>query len=390
MTDGESNNALELQLWSYHDENSYDVFDDWLGLSPLVAPSPARMTSNSSDDIEDIYTGLHRSVDQVVAQISIRTPARLDQIREQNRKLIDKLTTLESAITRDSAAPTSAVESDSGSPKSVSDHGEVRSKRRRVSQATGPRAIDILVPNPSNVSVFSIPEYAQKRNLTTVLTVFKVARSESGSIESQSPGHEIHLVDSDSKLAKKLLQIGTHEARAQVVEFDAQLKALQNQKTLPNMYQFSSVTQLTDMSHFMRLVVDLGLVIESSLFGEQMSRIRKRIALAHFYHAYTLAQDNPAVFLAWCDNQRVQCDSMLPKGGHKSVVQHRFAELTFSWAENHGGIPSPSSLDRGDDLKKRMTKIQTWRKSGKKWAQIIQRFGYGILLLLPYSLSDEE
>ncbi|KAL2018245.1 hypothetical protein VTK56DRAFT_1152 [Thermocarpiscus australiensis] len=31
-----------------------------------------------------------------------------------------------------------------------------------------------------------------------------------------------------------------------------------------------------------------------------------------------------------------------------------------------------------------------WRKSGKKWAQITQRFGYGILLLLPSSLSDED
>ncbi|EPE28834.1 hypothetical protein GLAREA_09955 [Glarea lozoyensis ATCC 20868] len=367
MTDENPNNAFELSLWSYHDENSYDLFDEWLGLAPLVSPPPSPMTANSSDDIESIYTGLHRSVDKVVAQMSIRTPAQLDQIREQNRKLIKKLITLESVITRDSAAPTGAAESHSRSTTSISVDDRVRRKRRRVLPATDPETVDISVTCTPNV-----------------------ARHESSSVESHSPGIEACLVDGDSKLAKKLLQIGNQEARTQVVEFEAQLRASQYQKTLPNMYQFSSVTQLTDMSYFMRLVVDLGMVIESSIFGEQMSRIRKRIAFAHFYHAYTLAQNNPSVFLTWCDNQKVQFKSMLRKGGHKSVVQHRFAELVFSRPDNHGGASSPSPSDTSDDLKRRMTKIQTWRKSGKRWAQIIQRFGYGILLLLPYSLSDEE
>jgi hypothetical protein len=45
---------------------------------------------------------------------------------------------------------------------------------------------------------------------------------------------------------------------------------------------------------------------------------------------------------------------------------------------------------QNDDIKRRIAKIQMWRKSGRKWAYIIQRFGYGILLLLPPSLSDEE
>jgi hypothetical protein len=187
-----------------------------------------------------------------------------------------------------------------------------------------------------------------------------------------------------------LLQIGNQETRTQVAEFAAQLKAPECKNALPNIYQFSSVSQITDVSHFLRLVLDLGLAIESSIFGEQNSRIRKRIALAHFYHAYTLAQDNPEIFLSWCDDQRVQGGSMLPKGGNKSVVQHRFADLIFSRAEFQGGIPSARPLNNGDEAKRRTAKIQMWRKSGKRWAQIIQRFGYGILLLLPYSLSDEE
>jgi hypothetical protein len=43
-----------------------------------------------------------------------------------------------------------------------------------------------------------------------------------------------------------------------------------------------------------------------------------------------------------------------------------------------------------DDEKRGKSKIQMWRKSGKKWAQFIQRFGYGVLLMLPPSLSDEQ
>ncbi|KAI3325973.1 hypothetical protein HD806DRAFT_552364 [Xylariaceae sp. AK1471] len=93
---------------------------------------------------------------------------------------------------------------------------------------------------------------------------------------------------------------------------------------------------------------------------------------------YTLAQQNPELFPSWCDDQGVQGGSLLPKGGNKSVVQHRFADLIFS---HHGG---------SDDMKRRTAKIQMWRKNGKKWTQLIRRFGYGILLLLPPSLSDED
>ena len=157
------------------------------------------------------------------------------------------------------------------------------------------------------------------------------------------------------------------------------------------MYQFQNGSQLTDLSHFMRLVLDLGLAIESSIFGEQTSRIKKRIALAHFYHAYTLAQDNSEIFLSWCDNQNVSGGWMPPKGGHRSIVQQRFADLIFSRAENPTATTSTGGYwDDGDSAKRRIAKIQMWRKGGKKWAQIIQRFGYGILLLLPSSLSDEE
>lgn len=217
-------------------------------------------------------------------------------------------------------------------------------------------------------------------------------RSDSFPNQSHSDGDlPIEGLQGETKLAKKLLQISLEEARIRVAQFDAQLNVPEYQSALPNIYQFSSVLQTTDASHFLRLVLNLGMTIESNFFGEQNCRVKKRIALAHFYHAYTLAQNNPLVFLSWCDDQQVHSGRLLPKGGRKSIVQQRFADLIFSQTVDHDGwSPSTAPLERGDDANRRNAKIQMWRKSGKKWAQFIQRFGYGILLLLPYSLSDEE
>ncbi|KAF2690138.1 hypothetical protein K458DRAFT_399516 [Lentithecium fluviatile CBS 122367] len=371
MTDIESDNFLINQPLNYNDDIHHD-FDQWSGVAILeshTAARPAPVNSTCSDDIEHIYTELHKCVDQAVAKISVHTPPQLDQIREQNRKLIDKLTTLESKITWDATAVVLGSGSRVCQSASAPDLDPVCSgrKKRRVSQSTGPKNGSALVlsaaPNGS-----ADPQNQSQRHGSPSFGELKV----------------------DSKLTKKLLQIGDQEARIQVAEYAAHLKAPEFQHALPNIYQFSNASRIADVSHFLRLVMDLGLEIESSIFGEQNSRIRKRIALAHFYHAYALAQDHPEIFLSWCDDQQMQGGSILPKGGNKSVVQHRFADLIFSRAEKHGGVPLARSLGNGDDAKRKIAKIQMWRKSGKKWAQIIQRFGYGILLLLPSSLSDEE
>jgi hypothetical protein len=194
-----------------------------------------------------------------------------------------------------------------------------------------------------------------------------------------------------SKLGRKVLQIGNDETRRQASEWAAQLKAPEYQNIFPSIGHFSKVSRITDITDFLRLVSDLGQAIESSTFGEQYSRIKKRIALAHFYYAYALAQDNPSIFLSWCDKQRVGDGRLRPKGGSKSIVQQRFADLIFSsQTDLRIATPVVRHVDNGDDIKRRIAKVQMWRKSGKKWAQVIQRFGYGILLLLPSDLADEE
>ncbi|KAL5360629.1 hypothetical protein BJX96DRAFT_175480 [Aspergillus floccosus] len=372
MTDIEFDNFLNYRPASYYGENLSRSFDQWPG-TPFFGPEAVTRTdyvpATGLNDIEHIYTILHRGVDQVAAALSARISPHLDQIREQNRKLIDKLMTLDRAITPITEDP--SPEAFDARPladpcPSGSELDQVRraGKKRRVSQPIGSEG------GPS-------------------LRYGSHGRGHSHSRSQRVASLSGSLV-SDSKLASKLLQIGTEETRAQVAEFAAQRKTSECQNALPSSCHFSKIPQVTDVAHFLRVVLDLGLAIESSSFGEQNSRIKKRIALARFYNAYTLAQDNPDVFLSWCDGQRVQGGSMLPRGGNKSIVQHRFADLIFSHTEDNWLVPAAHSTDHGDDLKRRIGKIQMWRKSGKKWAQIIQRFGYGILLLLPASLSDED
>ena len=195
---------------------------------------------------------------------------------------------------------------------------------------------------------------------------------------------------SKPKLIQKVLQIGNPSVASWVEEFAVQLRdngCRTSYNSMPEAYDFPAMTEISDGSEFVRMLPKLALAIECSTFGEQDHKIRKRIALAHFYHVYTLAQNNPQVFLSWCDDQQIQ-RSMLPKGGYKSLVQHRFADLMFPKTDHR--IRSPLTTDADDLLKTRIGKIQTWRKNGKHWAKMIMRFGCGILLLIPPCLTDEE
>lgn len=148
--------------------------------------------------------------------------------------------------------------------------------------------------------------------------------------------------------------------------------------------EFLNTTQIADGTDFLRMLPGLAMAIECNNHQEIKYRVHKRIALAHFYHAYTLAQENPSTFLSWSDKQSFSERSVIAKGGNKSIVLQRFADMVFpaSSSTNQAGYPPK----RGN----RAARLQAWRKMGKPWAMLIKKFGYGILLLVPHSLTDEE
>lgn len=183
------------------------------------------------------------------------------------------------------------------------------------------------------------------------------------------------------RLAQKVLEIGDRATVHSALEYAGKMANSQEDSLLPLVPDHGSLgalSSLHDSDEFLGMIPKLTWAIESSSFGEQHYRIKKRIALAHFFYLYELAQENSQTFLAWCNQEQTM--GLSPKGSQRSMVTQSFANLMFSRGE----------AAAKDCQKTRIGKIQAWRKSGKPWARLIAAFGYGILLLVPQSLTDEE
>jgi hypothetical protein len=76
-------------------------------------------------------------------------------------------------------------------------------------------------------------------------------------------------------------------------------------------------------------------------------------------------------------------------------VKQRFADILF--LESIPGeyeravFNTPISTAKKQQARKTANqKVEDWRRSGKPWSEIIRRFGYGILLLVPSEMTDER
>ena len=217
-------------------------------------------------------------------------------------------------------------------------------------------------------------------------------RQSSVHAETQMHMERIRLPDGlkiEPHLAQKVLQIGSAEVVSQLQEYAQHLRnesCHNNSKPSPNNYGFLTIDHIKDGSGFLKSLSGLTRVIECNILGELFHQLRKRIAFAHFYHAYTLAQENPRTFLSWSPSQTNQ-RSLPPRGGYKTAVLHRFVQHVFTTYDQQE-LSKVRFKARG--MKDQISKVQTWRSRGKNWAKLILRFGYGILLLLPDCLTDEE
>lgn len=182
------------------------------------------------------------------------------------------------------------------------------------------------------------------------------------------------LVQKTSQIADEAcILFAIHYANTICDMHDSTLSAI-----IPNSKLFSSFLDVDNGASFMQSIPKLCQAIEYTSLGEQHCRIWKRIAMAHFFHSYEYAQKNSESFFGWYRNH--QSNMLLPKGSVRSMVAHCFANLMLH----------PTNTTAMDSQKSRLNKIQTWRKCGKPWAKLITSFGYGILLLIPMSLADEE
>ena len=137
--------------------------------------------------------------------------------------------------------------------------------------------------------------------------------------------------------------------------------------------------------------------LEVTEIGEQMCRLRKRLALSQFFDLYEFAQNNPSSLL------QIDQKTMQPPSRHitskqaprqNSRVLNRIVDLMFPYTADRNeatGPAGPNSRQMHEEVQRSaaVKKIQDWRRSGKHWSAIVKRFGRGVLLLLPKCLPDE-
>lgn len=113
--------------------------------------------------------------------------------------------------------------------------------------------------------------------------------------------------------------------------------------------------------------------IENSFFNDQLSRVYNRMALANFYCAYRAAHAKPYAFLQKFDRRPSQYIHRFRARNRtkRAEIKNRFIELVFC----------RSTRER--DRKKDFTCVNNWQKAGRPWFELINRFGTGILLLVP-------
>lgn len=123
-----------------------------------------------------------------------------------------------------------------------------------------------------------------------------------------------------------------------------------------------------------------GLVreIDDHIISQRLSRVWKRMMLAQFYSTYKLAQNQPPMFLQWTEEiaREKSIDLTRTSGRRDTQVKSRFVDIIF-WQSRKTRVQAAN-------------KVNDWQRSGRPWAELIQRFGCGSLLLVPDQLTDER
>lgn len=138
--------------------------------------------------------------------------------------------------------------------------------------------------------------------------------------------------------------------------------------------------------------------LELSEIGEQLHKFRKRLAQSRFLDFYLLAQRYPESFLQWTaqTTEGPSRNEISKQGfGMKSRVLHRIVDLMFpdtahTDEDTVAAEGSFGQIQRRQERRAAVKKVSDWRRNAKPWSAIVQRFGEGILLLLPKSLSEEK
>lgn len=139
----------------------------------------------------------------------------------------------------------------------------------------------------------------------------------------------------------------------------------------------------------------LGKEIENDTVLEFIFRVRRRIDHAHVYDAYKMAQANPDAFLQ-CAEKMISDKDVLPprisRSKTKSKIKDRFADLLFLELARGDQVTIASNQQVKETISRKVAnqRVEDWSQNGKRWSEVIQHLGYGILLLISCKLSDKR
>lgn len=134
----------------------------------------------------------------------------------------------------------------------------------------------------------------------------------------------------------------------------------------------------TPLASIIHALPKLAGEIEDSAIDEQLSRLLNRVALAAFHCAYRAAQAKPDEFLKkFARNHLRPADQLRARNGTKRAkVKERFTELVFCQSKGKR------------DWRKESVYVSNWQSWGRPWFELIDRFGRGILLLVPGEITN--
>ena len=151
--------------------------------------------------------------------------------------------------------------------------------------------------------------------------------------------------------------------------------------------------------------------LETSNAGEQLYRLRRRVALVQFYDEYTSAQADPHAFLYPGQNKELsvtsfgvmrkrkrgssshtakRCGSKLSTLVHNRIVDLMFPGLVLGDEDIGSEETRAKQEEKISKRKAASQKVKNWRANGKPWSALVHRFDWGILLLLPTDLLDQK
>lgn len=187
---------------------------------------------------------------------------------------------------------------------------------------------------------------------------------------------------SPGRLVAFVNQIGRTNTIPDIRETIQELKARPYQvDTLDESLHSRTPLQIdTPPARIIQATPNLAREIEGSIFNEYLSHICHRMALANFYCAYRAVHAKPHVFLQELDRHPFQYphSSQSRLRTKRGQIKERFIELVFC----------QSTGER--DWKKDSTRVNNWQKAGRPWFELINRFGAGILLLVPDEVTNRR